>query len=180
MRHILSSAGLLASLTFSGAAFAQMSTPPQNPAPTEAQAKQADSSLPVRTFEGKVKDFSNNTVSLDVAGDTVKIKASKTQTAILRKGETVRVQARPSLEATKVQAQVGAFAGDTLVGKVDRVENNQLLIRSESGALESVHVDEKTAKQVQPGSTVVVVLKEDPAQAKTWQATDIQPIRSTM
>jgi preprotein translocase subunit YajC len=172
MKQILTGGVLAAALAVSAGALAQSSMP----APQQTGAEATQSQLPTRTFEGRVKDFTNNTVTLDVAGDNVKVKASKQQTAQLKKGQTVQVQARPSLEASEVEAVQGSFAGDKLIGTVQKVDENRLTVQTSEGATETVKIDEKTAQNLQNGQQVVVQLKEDPRKAKDWQATQIKPM----
>ena len=136
---------------------------------TTAQAVQT------RTFEGKVKSVDGQKITLDVAGETIKLSGNKQQLSQVKKGQVVQIEATPDLQASKVDPIQGSFAGNQLVGTVESVHQNSATIKTLDGQTETVRIDSKMLEQVKQGQQVVVELKENPMEAKNWRVTQVQP-----
>jgi hypothetical protein len=131
--------------------------------------------LPTQTFEGQVISARGGVLRLDVAGDTVEVFGSQKMLEKLEPGDRVRVTAEPQLRADDVVPLEGAFAGDKMIGRIEKIGQHTILVKTNRG-YERVQVDPSIVPTLREGQAVMIELSEAPSEAESWRVRKIRPV----
>lgn len=125
---------------------------------------------------GTVKKLGDKEVTLDVAGQDVKVQVDKQQVEGLQEGQRVQVTAVPFPEAQSIEPAQGKKDSKYMLGTVQQKQQDSVTLKTQDNKTVDVKVDPKQAQNIQQGQQVIVELKEARNQASQWKAKQVKPM----
>jgi hypothetical protein len=140
----------------------------------QKQQQQAQSQPSQMT--GTVQGIEGQTLTLDVAGQEVKVQGEQQQLQGLQEGQRVQVTAVPFPEAESIEPAQGQPDSKYLLGTVQQKQEDSVTLQTQDQQTRELKVDPQQAQSIQPGQQVIVELKEQQSQASQWKAKSIKPM----